>query len=198
MADSNLLNRAARCYLRAGERAEAARCFTAAGAHHPAAEQYVQLGLHREAADAYAAAGTYDFAIWQLAHHVGDVAAARALERFGRSRAGGAERLRWRLALARCDVVDHRPESGPLGVLADACAYLDRPVGYADGHVESWAVAVAESMGREDQVASIYAACVRGRIPGAADRWAAWSWKVLQCELILPAAEPSSADSPTR
>lgn len=193
MADNALLDRAARCYLRVGERAEAARCYRAAGSHWRAAELYVQLGLHREAA----AAGTHDFAIWQLAHHVGDVATARALEHHGRPRVGGAERLRWRLALARCDVVERPAAAGPLGVLAEACAYLDRPVGYADGHVEEWAVAVAESMGREDQVALIYAACMRGRIPGAADRWAAWSRRVLQCELILPAAEPSSADSPT-
>ncbi|MEY9927473.1 hypothetical protein ABH926_002107 [Catenulispora sp. GP43] len=198
MAESSfLLDRAAGCYLAAGERAEAARCYHASGSYLRAAVLYSELGLHREAADAYAAADMADFAIWHLAHHVGDIAKARALKAAGPPRTVVAQ-LRWRLALARCDVAEQRADFGPLRVLADACAYLEKPGGVPDHYVEQWAVTVATCMGREDQVALLYAAGVRSGRVDAADRWASWSRKVLQCELVLPARGSASAYSAGR
>ncbi len=193
---ADLLDRAAGCYLRAGEQAEAARCYHASGSYRRAASLYSQLGLHHEAADAYAAAGMTDFAVWLLAHEAGDIAGARALEPYGRPRTTVAQ-LRWRLALARCDVADQHSDSGPLTVLADARTYLERPAGFPDQYIEQWAVAVATSMRREDQVALLYAAGVRAGRADAADRWAAWSREVLHCELILPAKQPPT-DPPRR
>lgn len=193
--DPGLLDRAAACYLIAKEPTEAARCYRDAGSHRRAADLYARVGLYREAADAYADAKMHDFAIWHLAHHIGDVAGARALENAGRP-AGGVSQLRWRLAVARCAIAEQRPDSGPLGVLADACGYLERPLAYHDENVELWAVALAMAMKREDQVALLYAAGVRGHHGGAGERWAAWSRDTLRCELILPTAEPGSPESP--
>lgn len=193
--DPVLLDRAAACYVEAGEPAEAARCYHDAGSYRRAADLYSQVGLYREAADAYARARMHDFAIWHLAHYVGDVAGARALESTGQP-PGDPRQLRWRLAVARCDIADHRSDSGPLGVLADACRYLERPLAHHDPYVESWAAAIATAMRREDQVALLYAAGVRGHYDGAAERWAAWSRDTLHCELILPVAEPGPAKTP--
>jgi hypothetical protein len=79
VADPHLLDRAADCYLRAGQPAEAARCYRDAGAHRQAADIYARLGRHRDAATDYARCGAVELAAWTLVHHVGDPGAARAV-----------------------------------------------------------------------------------------------------------------------
>ena len=52
---------------------------------------------------------------------------------------------------------------------------------------EEWAVALSETAARYDQAALVFAAAVRGGRDGAAQRWNAWSRRVLDADLILPA-----------
>ncbi|MFI0980880.1 hypothetical protein ACH4SP_28215 [Streptomyces sp. NPDC021093] len=101
--------------------------------------------------------------------------------------------LRMRLALARCDVMDGRPDQEPLAALDAAARFLTfRDLVY-DRLVEEWAVATAESMKRYDQVALLFAAAVRGRRSGAAQRWRQWAARVLNSEITLPDPAPSGS-----
>jgi hypothetical protein len=62
---------------------------------------------------------------------------------------------------------------------------------------EGWAVALAETVRRYDQVALVFAAAVRGGRRGAAERWARWSQAVLHTELILP-TQPAPPTQPAQ
>jgi hypothetical protein len=202
--DPGLLDRAASCFLRLGDVGEAARCYRDAGSFRRAADLYAGLGRHEEAADAYALAGLRDLAAWHLVHYAGRPAAARACLADGAPNAAPdaapvatpvAQRLSLRrdLIIARCEVAEGLPHTRALRTLETACAQLERTDLRIDFYVEPWAVALAGSMRREDQVALVFAAAVRGRRPGAARRWGAWSREALHCELILPTGEPGSS-----
>lgn len=201
--DPHLLNRAAECYQRIGMTAEAARCYREAGSHRLAAELHAGLGRYYDAAADYARADLPDLAAWLLVHHAGDSRAAREQLVSQTTTGAVAARLtaqlgRRRLILARCDVADGRSPDTGLAVLADACTELGKYSPLTDQNIELWAVALAEAMGRDDQVALVFAAAVRGRRPGAAQRWRTWSQRVLHTDLVLPTAEPISADAPAR
>jgi len=153
----------------------------------------------------YDRAGMVDTAVWVLVHDAGDAAAARVLARVSAGRialartpypASDVQRalreysLRMRLALARCDVAEGRSEREPLAALAAAMDYLESRSRVYDRLVEQWAVATAESMRRYDQAALLFAAAVRGRRGGAAQRWTDWAARVLHSEITLPDLPP--------
>jgi hypothetical protein len=185
--DPELLNRAAACYQRLGTLAEAARCYREAGSHRRAAELYERLGRFRDAALDYARADSPDLAAWLLAHHAGDPAGARAQLAAVPARSGNAAAaLRRRLILARCEVAEGRRPKTALAALAAAQAELARRRAVPDSYLEPWSVWLAESMGRPDQVALVFAAAVRGQRFGAEQRWRAWMRAALHAELILP------------
>jgi hypothetical protein len=199
---------AAICYRRAGWDLEAARCYRLAGAHRRAAEIYEAAGRLNEAAAAYGEAGLPDLGAWLLAHRVGDPARARAfldweawdqawvqaapgLTRRGMvnrafARAADGAGLRERLILARCEVAEGTPASVIRPVIADVCELLANRDVRPDPVVEEWAVALSEAAARYDQAALVFAAAVRGGRHGAAQRWNAWSTRVLDAEVILP------------
>jgi tetratricopeptide (TPR) repeat protein len=197
LLDTYLLDCAASCYLQAGEIADAARCYDDAGSYRRAADLYTQLGLHQDAANAYERAKLRDLAAWHLAHRGDGAAEARKMVLADTGRAG-QHSLRsmdsWsadpamphRLILARCDIAEGRPTTTALQVLADACEYLAGPASRISPYVETWAVALAESMGRDDLVALVFGAAVRGRRLGAAERWDDWARAVLGHDLVLP------------
>ncbi len=188
-----LLELAAACYERLGMTTEAARCYRDAGSYRRAADLHTRLGQFREAALDFGRAGQQDLAAWLLVHEAGDPAASRAaLAPLPVIGAGGiapppvVRPLRQRLVLARCDVASGASERVALPVLAEACTDLAGPHARYDPYVESWAVGLGEAVGREDQVALVFAAAVRGKRFGAAWRWAAWTREMLHAELILP------------
>ncbi|KLL11161.1 MULTISPECIES: hypothetical protein [Protofrankia] len=78
MTDRVLLERAASCYLRAGQIVEAARCYRDAGSFQRAAELAIRIGRYRDAVADYTAAGLLHVAAWLLVHNLDDPAAARA------------------------------------------------------------------------------------------------------------------------
>jgi hypothetical protein len=221
--DPDLLNRAAACYQRAGALAEAARCYREAGSYRRAADLHERLGRHRDAALDQARAGNRDLAAWLLVQYAGDPAAARdhlaALPTIGPAPAVPAMHqqlaasptispgtapavpaLRRQLVLARCDVAQGRAPRTALDALAQVCTELARPATLPDQYLEPWSVALAEAIGRPDQVALVFAAAVRGRRPGAEERWRVWMRDVLHADLILPAPEspPPAAARPGR
>jgi hypothetical protein len=186
--DPELLNRAASCYQRLGVLPEAARCYREAGSHRRAAELYERLGRFRDAALDYARADSPDLAAWLLVHHAGDPAGARARLAAVPAPSGGATAtLRRRLVTARCDVAEGREPRTALDALGAAQAELARRRAVPDPYLEPWSVGLAESLGRPDQVALLFAAAVRGERFGAEQRWRAWMREALDTELILPA-----------
>ncbi len=228
MTDAPLLDRAASCYLRVGQVAEAARCYREAGYFARSADLFARIGRYRDAATDYAAAGLIHIAAWVLVHNLNDPTAARAslapdpgdpadlVDPGGQidpaDLAGLADpvesavgsmfdALERRLVSARCDVADRLPYRRILPVLADVQAMLAEasaagrsaaepawPANAASRRIEEWAVALAEAAHRYDQVALVFAAAVRGVRPGAEQRWAEWSARVLHTELTLPSA----------
>lgn len=94
-------------------------------------------------------------------------------------------RLMRELVATRCDIaegVDHRVALPVLGRVQDflAAGGPDLPQ-----YLEEWSVALAELTRRYDQAALVFAASVRGRSPGAAQRWRAWSKRVLGVEISV-------------
>src|SRR5205807_1858895 len=95
----------------------------------------------------------------------------------------------------RCDIsegVNQRGAIPVLGrvqdVLVSGMAWQER-VRFPDlddwRHLEEWSIAVAELTRRYDQAALVFAASVRGGTPGAAQRWRAWSKRVLGVEVSV-------------
>lgn len=99
------------------------------------------------------------------------------------------------LVVARCDIaegVNHRGAIPVLGRVQDVLASgapLREGTAYRDlhewHHVEEWSIALAQLTHRYDQAALVFAASVRGGFPGAAQRWRAWSKRVLGVEISV-------------
>jgi hypothetical protein len=200
MADAQLYEKAATCYLQARLVADAVRCYRRAGAHRRAADLNASLGEYREAALDYERCGLPELAAWLLVHQVRDPAAARAvLTRlapvaspfsYRARRAAQPLSLRQRLVLARCAIAEGAPPSSILPVIDDTCAELAEPTVPYDRLTEEWAVAVAGLAQRYDQVALIFAASVRGLRRGAAQRWSDWSGQALGAPLAVSTVPP--------
>jgi hypothetical protein len=176
---------AAVCYRRAGWDLEAARCYRLAGAHRRAAEIYEAAGRVEEAAAAYGDAGLPELGAWLLAHRAEAPEQARAMLQRAGAAADGPD-LRHRLILARCEIAEGAPAGVIRPVIADVCDLLTDRALRPDPVAEEWAVALCEAAARYDQAALVFAAAVRGGRYGAAQRWNAWSARVLDAEVILP------------
>ena len=89
--------------------------------------------------------------------------------------------------LAHCDLKEGRPADLILPAVEQACTDLADPeqVPFPHRDLETWAVAVSEMADRFDQVALVFAACVRGGRRGAADRWADWALRNLDTRLTI-------------
>lgn len=178
---------AAVCYGRAGYDLDAARCYQLAGDHEDAAKIYESIGRYPEAAAAYRDAGLPVLGAWLLAHRAARPADALAMLGTLPARPDGAP-LRRPLILARCAIAQGAPADVIVPAVEQVRAMLaDRAVP-ADSLAEEWAVAVSEAAGRYDQAALVFAAAVRGGRYGAAERWNAWSKRVLDTEVTLPPA----------
>jgi hypothetical protein len=211
VADPVLYEKAASCYYEARLVGHAVRCYRLAGAHRRAADLNASLGDYREAAVDYERADLPELAAWLLVHRVCDPDAAVAvLTRLAAvpvapsdgpgpadASAPAGPSLRHRLVLTRCAVASGAPPAAILPVIDATCAELADPGIPHDRFSEEWAVALAEHVQRYDQVALVFAASVRGRRYGAAQRWSQWAARVLQAELIIPAV-PEPARVPVR
>lgn len=100
----------------------------------------------------------------------------------------GQSSLRDRLVFARCEIAEGESADTIRPVIADVCAALANKSARSDQVTEEWAVALSEAAARYDQAALVFAAAVRGGRYGAAQRWQAWSVRVLGTEIILPPA----------
>jgi hypothetical protein len=205
MADASLLARAADCYLRAGVPLDAVRCYRAAGRHLSAAQILQELGMFTQAAQDYAMAQAHEEASWILAHHLGDIPAARAELAAAEAATGAASasadqthaaavartrKLRRRVIRARCNVVENVAGTETLTILADVIEYLEHEVDTPGGtSIEERAVVVAEAINRPDLVALLFASALRGGWYQAAERWNAWSIRALGMPLILPGTD---------
>ena len=194
VADGQLYERAAACYYQAEQVSEAVRCYRLAGAHRRAADLNVSLGEYREAAADFERSGLPELAAWYLVHHAADHQAARKVLD---ASAVSAAPLRRSLVLARCAIAEGESPVQVLPVLEEVCARLADPALAFDRFTEEWAVAVAWHVQRFDQVALIFAASVRGRRAGAAERWAEWAGQALAVELTLPGV-PELAETDVR
>lgn len=208
-----LLEAAARCYLRAGEQDGACRCFELCAAWAEAATLHEAQGRVRQAAARYEQAGRWLDAA--RCHH-----AAGDAEGEARCLAGGGEKLRaaWVLAhvlgraraaeeliadttaslagetdilLARCDVL--RGERGRAAKrLRTALVWVERQaVGPARQRLLDWALAVAEALRRPDLGALVLAASAGDA--GAEAQWDAWAERTFG-EAVAPPMPLDGAD----
>lgn len=79
MGQVEFLDRAVRCYLRAGNLAEAAECLSQLGDHDQAAVLHLRLGDYPRAAGTYLKAGEPEAAAWVHVHYLGDPERAREI-----------------------------------------------------------------------------------------------------------------------
>ena len=157
---------------------DAARCHRAAGSPLRAAALHERIGRFDLAADDYAAAGDHER---RLAAR--QPAPARRRPGCRCSRRGRPRRA---LVLAHCDLLEGLADP-ILPAVEQACTDLADPerVPFPHRDLETWAVAVSEMADRFDQVALVFAACVRGGRRGAADRWADWALRNLDTRLTI-------------
>lgn len=184
---------AAGCYELAGQPAEAARCFMRAGQFTRAAHLYQRAGLLRAAAQAWLSAGAPERAAWILVHDVDDVTEARAclLHRSTSqvpALVSDDTRLVRRLVEARCAIAEGAPADLVLPLLREVRSRL------AEGserlpQSEQWAVAIAETICRFDQVALLYAGAVQGGDVSAGSRWTQWAQRRFGQSILLPPPE---------
>ncbi len=214
---SDLLLRAAHCYVRAGWADDAGRCFQGAGHPLAAARLYEQRRQWAPAARAYAEAAEWQGAgrCYLRAGEPGPAAdcllkagqkleaawiLAAELHQFRRAhelaRASGAadsdrdEALARELVLARCEagLDQSRDAARRLRGLLDELPGLLPMIGQ---RAERRALAVAGSLGRPDLQALILAAASRAGIPGAFERWQAWAVDTLGDASGLPIEDPA-------
>jgi hypothetical protein len=183
MSDSELYRLAAQLYAQAGLEAEAGRCYRLAGAYRQAAERYQAAGDYYEAAADYERARVPEIGAWLLVHMVGDPAAARELI----SPHVSSDDLRHQLVLAHCAISEGADPASVLPVIEAVCnAQADVRIAW-DRIAEEWAVALSERLVRYDQAALVFAAGVRGRRHGAAERWKDWARQRMDSDLMIPA-----------
>ncbi len=218
-----LVEEAARCYREVGAFRKSGDLFAGLGRHHDAATDYAAAGMDELAgwtlvhfAGDPAAARAHLSAPAAVPHpgreHVGPTpayAAGRAAPpisdgpgRLGSGPPGKPQQLRRRLVLARCEIAEGAAARVALPVFDAVQAEFARPNALHDLLAEQWAIALADVLNRYDQAALTFAAAVRGRKFGAAQRWAQWSAHVLRTELTLPAgvtatAFPQTTDVPS-
>lgn len=211
---SELLARAASCYVRAGWTHEAIRCFERMGRHAEAARLYEQLELWPEAARAYVVAGAWSHAArcflragdpasaaeyllragddleagWILAHRLHRFRRARAVVEPAAAQHPSTEAAR-ELVLARCEAGNGEPRPAARRVRKVIAQLGDLGPGPGRQRAEEWAAAVADSLGRPDLVARLYAEADRVEMPGAVERWEAWATGALGDASGIPLKE---------
>jgi tetratricopeptide (TPR) repeat protein len=200
MTRTELLNRAAHCYLSADllddacrcfeqledyaraarlhERQErwepAARCYERARTWADAARCYLQCALPEEAARCLLKTDNSLDAAWILAEQ------AHRFERaYDISQAimptGLAEALAVKLITARCQAGWQHPEQAVV-ILGDVLRRLaELEANPERQRLETWALTVAEVLQRPDLSATFHAAAVVAGTPGAVRRWEVWA-----------------------
>lgn len=195
MTREEAYEQAAICYRQVGYDRDAARCYRLAGAHRRAAEIYQSAGLYAESAAAFSDAGLPELGAWLLASNAGQPAQARVLLDGAVGVPSHQPGLRHRLIIARCEIAEGAAGDTVRPVIADVCGALEDRAVRHDPLAEEWAVALCEAAARYDQAALVFAAAVRGGRYGAAHRWNSWSLRVLDTEVVLPAAAAPAARS---
>lgn len=200
MTRTELLNRAAHCYLSADllddacrcfeqledyaraarlhERRErwepAARCYERARTWADAARCYLHCALPEEAARCLLKTANPLEAAWILAEQAHHFERAHAVSQ-AITPTGLAEALAVKLITARCQAGWQHPEQAA-AILRDVLRRLaDLEANPERQRLETWALAVAEVLQRPDLSASLHAAAVVAGTPGAVRRWEVWA-----------------------
>lgn len=195
---TELLRRAAECYLRGRDPAAACRCYEAARAHMEAARLHEQAGRfpaaaaqfeharawgdaarcwfrageHRRAAELFLRAKDTLQGAWLLADQCGQGERARAVVLEFKPQTD-PDREAVGLILGRCDAGAGRWVAG-----ADRLARFTRQLaqlGPTAARLLAWGQAVGAALGRPDLIAEMFALATQARIPGAEPQWSAWA-----------------------
>jgi tetratricopeptide (TPR) repeat protein len=215
-----LLQRAARCFERAGLFREAGECFRDAGLLVSAGDAFYQADDLLQAAESYRSANEMALAAqlferierpveaavcweragdlvrsgWVLLTRTPRIATAQSLLRKAPVAAGAVgHRLRRDLGLALCRAKSHHDSEALEQVLATCEQHLPRLPDAERALVEEWAVTAATQVGRPDLAGLLLAASYRARTPGAAERWRQWAGQALDGTFGVPVADMSSA-----
>lgn len=176
---------AARLYEQAGALEQAARCFEAAGEPARAVECHLRLGRPEEAAGCWERAGDRLAAGWVL------VTAARRFQYArwlldsdaaadpGRPRGDGRS-LRRAVAIGLCAALADGSPAELVATLERAERELREVSPAAErGHALRWAVRAADSVGRHDLAARLFAAAYRAGDRTVLPRWREWARQAL-------------------
>jgi len=197
---TELLSRAAHCYLGAGLIEEACRCFDRLGDYGRVARLYEQQAQWSQAADYYERARAWSEAARCHQQHRQPLEAARCLlqaddklhaawvladlaHRHTRARilvedhAGQAlaDRLRRSLVLGRCEAGGGAAAAAALRLREVALAFGQLEPGPGRQQVLEWSLLLAKRLRRPDLTATLYAAAVSAAMPGAERDWEAWA-----------------------
>jgi hypothetical protein len=183
--------RAARLHERQGRWLQAARGYERAGIWTDAARCYEHCQLPGEAAECSLKAGDRLQAAWLLAQQAGRWQRARWLVQ-ELTPVAPAEMLALELVLARCEVAGGHPQAAATR-LRQVIRRLGELSGLDRQRVESWAFAVAECLHRPDLTASLHAVAVTAGTPGAERRWESWALATLGDATGIPLDRSASA-----
>ncbi|MER7282448.1 hypothetical protein ABT369_49255 [Dactylosporangium sp. NPDC000244] len=189
----SLWEQAAQCYRDAGAHAEAARCYGRAGLFRQAADLYLEIGDPASAVPMFERATEQHQAGWLLVHVLDRPADARACLARHTPPPAPAPPAVWsapillrQLVEARCDIAERARDTAALATLLNVQEALAGPDPVSDVRVTEWATSVAKGMGRMDQAALVHAAAVRGRRPGARQRFITWAAAEFGTPIVLP------------
>jgi tetratricopeptide (TPR) repeat protein len=201
---SELLDRAANCYARAGLLDDACRVLHLLGNDRHAALYYEQLARWQEAADCYVRGGDWPHAAECYLRCDQTEEAAKCLlkagqileaawlfadrvRKFGRAKRllsefhpqSDSDKLALELIRARCDASNGAPERA-VKRLRIVLAGMHHPTRTLDSkRIYDWAVIIAETLRRPDLIASIHAKAAGLNLPEAYERWEIWAEKTL-------------------
>jgi hypothetical protein len=198
-AQRELLEAAARCYLRAGDQGDACRCFESLGAWGEAASLHENAGRVGEAAVAYERAGQFldaarcyraggqradevrclvrggeGFrAAWILAHELGRAREAEALVG-DLTRTEKEDETAAELVLARCDVAHGERNAAARRVRQVLSSIREIPAGSPWRRLVNWALSVCEALRRPDLGALLLTTTAKSGV-NAEVMWDQWA-----------------------
>ncbi|MEH2368496.1 SUMF1/EgtB/PvdO family nonheme iron enzyme [Nostoc sp.] len=212
---TQLLQKAAQCYVEAGWLAEACRVWEQIGEYKQAAESYEQLSnwskaAHcyqqtqnwsnaarcylmceqpQAAADCWLQAGEPLKALWIWADNLQQVYRVQAeLSNFvAQTQIQALER---QLIIARCQASSSQKKESAL-ILKEQLNPLLKLLTPTQQHLYQWALKIAEVLTRPDLTALIYATAYKAKMPNICQQWEQWAIATLGDATGVPKQEPT-------
>jgi tetratricopeptide (TPR) repeat protein len=215
-AGDQLMQRAAKCYARAGwaddacrlfqslgdfrsaasyqERQgrwlEAAACYSSAGEWQSAARCFLKRNRYSEAAQCLEKAGDKIHAAWLWAHHLHRFQYAQTIAANQKPGTNAeANHLSIQLVLARCGAGLKKKVQAAKQLHQVITTLRTLALDMNRNRLNQWAFAVADSLQRPDLTVLIHAASVSSQVPEATEQWETWAIDILGDAAGIPLTE---------